>query len=158
MTRRSGAPKAVDPATSERLGRIRQRDTGPELALRALLRSAGIIGYRVRNYDLPGAPDVANRRRGWAVFVHGCYWHHHTGCYRATVPKNNARFWREKFANNRRRDAASVRRLRAMGFLVLIVWECDLLQNERRVEERIGRLIRSRHCRNTKYGRRGMPR
>lgn len=75
---------------------------------------------------LPGTPDLVNRRRGWAVFVHGCYWHGHLGCKRATVPKRNAEFWTEKIAANRRRDEAKIAALRALGFEVFVVWECEI--------------------------------
>jgi len=113
----------LDPATSERLSRIRQRGTAPELVVGAVLRELG-LRYRTRNRDLPGSPDFANRTGRWAVFVHGCFWHHHAGCVRATVPKRNRSFWLEKFAANRRRDARAVRMLRARGFRVVVVWEC----------------------------------
>ena len=57
----------------------RRRPDAPELATRAILRSLGFY-YRVRNRDLPGSPDIANRRRKWAVFVNGCFWHGHKNC------------------------------------------------------------------------------
>ncbi len=72
---------------------------------------------------MPGSPDFSNVRKGFAVFVNGCFWHHHTGCRRATVPGRNRMFWQEKFSENRRRDAARIRSLRAMG-LKVVVWEC----------------------------------
>lgn len=139
--RRNRPALEVDEATSLRLGRVRQRDTKPEQAVRAILRALG-LRYRTSNRDLPGAPDVANRTRRWAVFVHGCYWHHHRGCRRATVPKRNAEFWLEKFANNRRRDARALRGLRAMGYRTLVVWECEV---EGRPEA-VARRIRSALC------------
>src|SRR5579859_79851 len=67
---------------SKRMARVRQRGTAPELLVR---RAASSLGhrYRLKNKDLPGSPDLANRSKRWAVFVHGCYWHHHAGCSRA---------------------------------------------------------------------------
>jgi DNA mismatch endonuclease (patch repair protein) len=115
----------VDPATSARLGRIRQKDTAAEQAVRRLLHKLG-LRFRIRNRDLPGAPDLANRTRLWAVFVHGCFWHAHAGCYRATVPKRNRAFWLGKFSANRARDARALRALRGLGYRVLVVWECEL--------------------------------
>jgi DNA mismatch endonuclease, patch repair protein len=67
------------------------------------------------------------------VFVNGCFWHRHTGCSRATVPKANRAFWVEKFAANRARDARAVRALRRAGFRVAIIWECEVDRAESRL-------------------------
>lgn len=119
-------PKPVDPKRSALMSRVRQRGTAAELVVGTLLRSLG-VSYRLNVKALPGSPDFANRKRRWAIFVHGCFWHHHRGCKRATVPKTNETFWREKFAANRARDAKAVRALRGAGFRVAIVWECETL-------------------------------
>lgn len=113
-----------DARTSERMAGIRQKDTSAELVVRQVLHELG-HRYRVRNRDLPGSPDIANRSRRWAIFVHGCYWHRHPGCHRATTPKRNREFWQEKFAANTARDARVQFELVAMGFLVSVVWECE---------------------------------
>src|SRR5213594_720187 len=113
-TRSAKLPLLVDPETSARLARIRQKDTAAEQAVRRVLHELG-LRFRVRNRDLPGAPDAANRARRWAVFVHGCFWHAHAGCYRATVPKRNREFWVAKFADNRARDRRVTRELRRRG-------------------------------------------
>ena len=107
-----------------RMKRQRQRDTKPELMVRGVLRGLG-VGYRISNSDLPGSPDIANRKRKWAVFVHGCYWHHHQGCKRATIPKANRGWWQEKFERNHQRGDRKVRALQALGFAVVVVWECE---------------------------------
>lgn len=120
----SPAELVVDAATSRRLARVRRRDTEPEIAVRKALHKSG-FRYRVHNRDLPGSPDVANRSRGWAVFVHGCYWHHHRGCPRATVPKRNREFWLAKFAANRERDQRKTAELESLGYRVFTVWECE---------------------------------
>ena len=86
--------------------------------------------YRVAPSSLPGSPDVANKSQGWAMFVHGCYWHQHPSCSRATVPKNNRDWWLAKFDANRRRDAAKVEALEALGLRVLVVWECETRNDE----------------------------
>jgi DNA mismatch endonuclease (patch repair protein) len=114
----------TDEATSARLGRIRQRGTLPELAVRRIVSSFG-ARFTTSNRDLPGSPDLANRRRGWAIFVHGCYWHSHEGCPRATIPTRNRSFWEEKFTANRARDRKTIRELRRAGFRTLVVWECE---------------------------------
>jgi DNA mismatch endonuclease Vsr len=106
------------------MGRVRQKGSAAELKVAAALRSVG-VAYRKNVRALPGSPDFANRKRRWAVFVNGCFWHQHTGCSRATVPKANHCFWVEKFATNRKRDARAVRALRQAGFRVAIIWECE---------------------------------
>ena len=123
---------------------VKQHGTSPELAVRGILRDLG-VAYRVHNRDLPGSPDMANRRRHWAVFVNGCFWHGHRNCSKtkggrgSRVPKKNSEFWRKKLEDNRRRDARKCRELRARGFRVLIVWECQLRESDV-LRERLGRL------------------
>ncbi len=123
--RRPGRPLPQSPERSALLARVRRTKTSAEEEVARLLRAHG-LHYRRNVRTLPGSPDFANRRRGWAIFVNGCFWHHHTACTRATVPKNNRAFWEEKFVANRRRDAAKIRGLRALGFRVLVIWECEL--------------------------------
>ncbi|MBK7831962.1 MAG: DNA mismatch endonuclease Vsr [Gemmatimonadetes bacterium] len=138
-----GVRKLVtDPETSKRLSRIPQRDTGPEVVVRRLLHALG-LRFRVRNRDLPGSPDIANRTRRWAVFVHGCFWHAHTGCPKATTPKRNREFWEAKLAANRARDQRAVAQLRDAGWRVETVWECELSSADRsgRVATRLARTI-----------------
>lgn len=129
----------VDRETSARLGRIRQHGTAPELAVRGIARVVG-LAYRTRNRDLPGSPDLANRTRRWAVFVHGCYWHSHMGCYRATVPKRNRGFWKAKFQTNRERDRKAVADLRRLGYRVVTIWECEL-EKPALIRRRMERLV-----------------
>lgn len=105
--------------------RVKQRDTTLELVFRAYLRAWG-LAYRVCPRGLPGSPDVANCRRRWAVFINGCFWHGHQGCRLATVPKTNAAFWRDKLAANRARDVRKIKDLEDLGFLVLVIWQCEL--------------------------------
>ena len=114
----------VDEETSERMGRVRQKGTKPELIVRQIIHGLG-HRYRVENRDLPGSPDIANRSRGWAVLVHGCYWHRHRGCSRTTTPTRNRRFWEDKFQANVARDKRAVQELRRLGYRVVIVWECQ---------------------------------
>jgi len=120
---RTQRPQAQSPERARLLGRVKQSRTEPEEVVAAILRDLG-LAYRRNVRGLPGTPDFANRARRFAIFVNGCFWHRHTGCRRATVPKNNRDFWIAKFAANRKRDADRIRALRRMGFRVLIVWEC----------------------------------
>ena len=86
------------------------------------------MGHRFRKHvnSLPGKPDLANKRRRWAVFVHGCFWHSHSGCKLASSPKTNTDYWTEKLRGNRERDAAKIGELIALGFRVLVIWECEV--------------------------------
>lgn len=130
-------PKPADPRRSALMSRVRQRGTEAELAVAVALRQLG-IAYRLNVTSLSGSPDFANRKMKWAIFVHGCFWHQHTGCKRATVPKTNEDFWRDKFLTNRLRDARAIRELRRFGFRVSLIWECqtedpiDLIDRVRR--------------------------
>ncbi|HMR31421.1 MAG TPA: very short patch repair endonuclease [Geminicoccaceae bacterium] len=126
----------TDPARSALMRRVRQKRTAPEEAVAAMLRRAG-AGYRRNVRGLPGSPDFANRTRGWAIFVMGCFWHGHTDCRMATVPKRNRDFWLDKLQANRRRDARKIRALRAMAMRVCLVWECQLTSSAEQVETRI---------------------
>jgi len=126
---------------SARMGRVRQAGTEPELRIRRALTHSG-IRYRTKNRDLPGSPDIANRSRRWAIFVQGCFWHHHNGCVRATIPKANRPFWKAKFAANKRRDAEAARELRLLGYEVLTLWECET-HNDRFVRKSVARIAKS---------------
>lgn len=109
---------------------IRQHSTGPELAVRKILSALG-VRYRVSNRSLPGSPDIANRRRKWAIFVHGCYWHRHQNCPRSTTPTNNRQLWLDKFAANVMRDRVKKGELQQMGYTVLTIWECQVEDRSR---------------------------
>jgi DNA mismatch endonuclease Vsr len=115
----------TDAATSARMARIGQKGTAPEMIVRRAATTAG-LRYTVNNRDLPGSPDLANRSRRWAIFVHGCYWHRHAGCRHATTPRTNTEFWLNKFSRNVARDAEARGSLRREGYRVLTVWQCEL--------------------------------
>ena len=102
---------------SKMMSAVRRRDTKPELLVRKIAHS---LGYRFRLYrsDLPGRPDLVFPRFKVALFVHGCFWHSHQGCRKATVPQTNARFWSAKLEGNRRRDERAVLALRNLGWTV----------------------------------------
>ena len=104
---------------------VKSRDTGPERAVRALLRPIA-PGYRLHRCDLPGKPDIVYSSRKLAIFVHGCFWHGH-GCPRgARMPKANADYWRAKITRNRARDAKTLAAYSALGWRALVVYECEL--------------------------------
>ncbi len=133
----------TDAATSARMGRIRQSGTAPEMTVRRALSTLG-VRYTVRNQDLPGSPDLANRSRRWAIFVHGCYWHRHAGCHKATTPRTNTDFWLNKFSRNVARDAAARGRLKRRGYQVLTFWQCECeRQSSAGLTNRLARLSHS---------------
>jgi DNA mismatch endonuclease (patch repair protein) len=109
---------------SERMAKIRGQNTKPELHVRRALHAAG-FRFRLHRKDLPGRPDLVLPKYGSVVFVHGCFWHAHH-CQKGRIPATRSEFWREKFEGNKKRDASNVRELRAMGWRVLHVWECEL--------------------------------
>jgi DNA mismatch endonuclease (patch repair protein) len=104
---------------------VKSRDTTPELAVRRLLRAAG-IGYRLGGRGLPGRPDLVMPGRRLAVFVHGCFWHGHDCARGARQPRANAAYWTAKIGRNRERDQQTLEALQAAGWRVVTVWECDL--------------------------------
>ncbi len=110
---------------SERMSRIRSKDTSPEVALRRALHALG-LRFKLHRKDLPGRPDIVLPRHKAVVFVHGCFWHRHAGCRVATTPKSNTAFWQDKFERNVARDARSIELLEAQGWNVLVAWECEL--------------------------------
>lgn len=113
-----------DPETSARMARIKSKDTKPELLVRRAL-SARNVGYVTHDSSLPGTPDIANKSRGWAIFVHGCFWHAHE-CDEFRPPSRNVEYWTKKFASNRARDKVNVIELEKKGFKVITLWECEI--------------------------------
>ena len=109
---------------SERMAKIRGSGTKPEIKLAKTLREAG-LRFRQQVQGIPGKPDFAHRTAKMAVFVHGCFWHGHA-CQGGRIPATNSEFWRQKIVTNKRRDARNVRRLRASGWKVVVVWECRI--------------------------------
>jgi DNA mismatch endonuclease, patch repair protein len=111
-------------ARSRRMAGIRGKDTRPELAVRS---TAHNLGYRFRLHrrDLPGTPDLVFPGRRKVVFVHGCFWHRHSGCKRAATPADRRAYWQAKFDGNVERDIRKEVQLLAAGWDVLIIWECE---------------------------------
>lgn len=129
---------------SQRMARIRSSNTSPELALRRELHRLG-LRFTLDNKKLVGKPDLVFPRHRAIVFVHGCFWHRHQGCNICTTPKSNTSFWQEKFDRNVARDARVSAQLDAMGWRVLIAWECELQSGirARATAERLAGLIRA---------------
>jgi DNA mismatch endonuclease, patch repair protein len=118
-------PQPVAASRSALMSRIRQRGSAPELAVRAILRREG-YNFKTNGALLPGSPDIYVPGMKLAVFVHGCFWHRHSGCKACTTPKRNRAFWLDKFRENVARDQRKIGQLRRLGYRVMIVWECDV--------------------------------
>jgi DNA mismatch endonuclease (patch repair protein) len=103
---------------------VRGKNTKPERAVRVALFAAG-YRYRIHRRDLPGAPDIVLPRYRVVVFVHGCFWHGHD-CPRGRRPASNTEFWNAKLSRNQTRDHSQRAALEALGWTVVIVWECDI--------------------------------
>ena len=106
------------------MSRISGRNTQPELVVRSVLHRLG-YRFRLHGEGLPGRPDIVLPRHRAIVFVHGCFWHHHSGCRFAYRPKTNVAFWSDKFKQNVERDSRNRRELRRLGWHVIVVWECQ---------------------------------
>ena len=112
---------------SERMSRVRGKDSKPEMVVRRLVHRMG-YRYRLHRRDLPGTPDLVFPSRKKAIFVHGCFWHRHPdpACKLARLPKSRLDFWEPKLEGNRRRDRDNQARLSELGWDVLVVWECQI--------------------------------
>lgn len=137
------AGERVDRARSALMGRVPGKNTKPELVVR---REVHALGYRFRLHrnDLPGTPDLVFPRLRKVLFVHGCFWHRHEGCSRTTTPKTRAAYWQEKFERNVQRDRRNVAMLEALGWKVLVIWECETFDRSVLVESLSSFLASSR--------------
>ena len=120
----------TDSTRSALMKKVRQRDTSAELAVRRILHDIG-ARFRVNVRGLPGTPDIANKAKLKAVFVHGCFWHYHEDCPRGKLPRTNRHFWLEKLEGNRARDERKQQALENLGFEICTVWECELTDQAR---------------------------
>lgn len=118
---------------------VRGRNTRPEIAVRRLLHRMG-LRFRLHDNSMPGRPDIVLPRWRTVVFVHGCFWHRHAGCGKATNPEANRAFWMDKFNQNRARDRRNRRQLRRLGWNVIVVWECETGRLDR-LEARLKRVL-----------------
>ena len=103
---------------------VKGGNTTPEIAVRKAIHSLG-LRFRLHRRDLPGSPDIVLSRLKTIVFVHGCFWHRHNGCKKASTPATRGAFWADKFAANIARDKRVVKELRQLGWKVIVVWECE---------------------------------
>lgn len=115
----------VDPATRSRMmSGIRGKNTRPEVKIRKALHAKG-FRYQLHRKDLPGKPDMVFPKYRAVVFIHGCFWHRHC-CSLFRWPSSNVDFWQNKLSGNQQKDIVNNAGLEALGWKVLIVWECAI--------------------------------
>lgn len=124
------------------MSRIGSKNTKPELLVRSVLHRVG-YRFRIHAKNLPGRPDIVLARRHVVIFVNGCFWHRHTDCKFAYMPKSRVAFWNKKFRENVERDRLRVDALRKQGWHVHVIWECET-RDLARLEKRIRSLVRAR--------------
>jgi DNA mismatch endonuclease, patch repair protein len=111
---------------TERMRRIGKKDTKPELLVRKALTAMG-YRYRLQVGLLPGTPDIVLRRHRKIIFVHGCFWHRHNCPSGLKLPTSKPEYWAPKLEKNRIRDESNITQLRALGWDVLVIWECETM-------------------------------
>jgi DNA mismatch endonuclease, patch repair protein len=116
---------APDEGTRKRMQAVQRFNSEPEKVVQVILRT---LGYRFTTHArlLPGKPDIVLSRARKIIFVHGCFWHGHAGCKRATIPQRNRKLWIEKIQKNKIRDRNASKRLLKTGWRSLIIWECEI--------------------------------
>lgn len=124
------------------MSRVRAKDTKPERLVRSLLHSMG-YRFRLHRKDLPGSPDIILPKYRAAIFIHGCFWHQHPGCRKATIPKKNAEYWEPKLRRNAERDVQAERILQELGWRVLTLWECEIRRDAGALPGRLESFLRS---------------
>ena len=105
--------------------RIKSKNTSPELSVRSFLHRHG-FRFRICDSRLPGKPDIVLKKHNLIIQIRGCFWHQHPGCKRATIPSSNTEYWHPKLQRNIERDQQTDAELAALGWKVVILWECDV--------------------------------
>lgn len=127
---------------SANMAAIRAKDTRPEMIVRSLAHRLG-FRFRLHRHDLPGKPDLVFPSRKKVIFVHGCFWHQHTGCREGRVPSSRPEYWVPKLKRNVVRDSSNADHLRGAGWKILTIWECQTA-NEFAVRLAIDKFLRPR--------------
>lgn len=123
------------------MSKVRAKNTRPEILVRSYLHRHG-LRFRINKSSLPGKPDIILPKYKAIVFVNGCFWHHHQApnCKLARIPKSNVSFWKQKILGNAKRDTETIKKLKALGWRVFCVWECQLTHPEDTLSELISQI------------------
>ena len=118
------------------MSRIASSNTKPEKDVRSALHE---MGYRfgLNRKELPGKPDIVIPKFKTVIFVHGCFWHRHIDCPNTAIPKTRTEFWQAKFRATVERDMKKNQELKAAGWRVIVVWECELKKDSQAVLHKI---------------------
>jgi DNA mismatch endonuclease (patch repair protein) len=126
------------------MSRIRSKNTQLDKSMRKLLRKAG-ISFKMYPKIL-GNPDFLVGGK-IAIFCDSSFWHGHNWkkLKGRLLLGSNAEYWVEHIARNRRRDRHVTRILRKQGYLVIRMWDKDILKSPEKCASEIRSLMRSRY-------------
>lgn len=110
---------------SYNMSRIKSKDTKPEMLVRKFLHKNG-FRYRLNVKDLLGKPDIVLAKYKTVIFIHGCFWHGHEGCKKASLPKTRTEWWTDKIHKNTENDQKAETTLSDLGWKIITIWECEL--------------------------------
>ena len=137
------APHASSVAVHNSMIANKRRDTKPEIVVRQMLREMGYKGYRLDWKKAPGHPDIAYPGKKIAIFVHGCFWHRCPRC-NLPMPKTHQEYWIPKLERNVQRDEENTRRLTEDGWLVIVIWECQINDDSDKVRAILRNALQTR--------------
>lgn len=145
QNRASSAPVSAESiARSNQMRLITSRNTKPEMVVRKYLWRLG-YRYRLHQRKLPGTPDLVFAGRRKVVFINGCFWHQHPDpdCRLTRMPKSRLSYWQAKLLANQARDEVNHKSLIAKGWMVFVVWECELRKPQSDVLHRLVEFLES---------------
>jgi DNA mismatch endonuclease (patch repair protein) len=116
------------------MGKIAGKDTKPEILIRKWLFAKG-FRYRKNDKRLPGTPDIVLPKYRTVIFIHGCFWHSHEGCKKSKLPETAKEFWAQKINQNQVRDRTSHENLEAVGWQVIVIWQCEISSRAKQKEK-----------------------
>ena len=137
---------------SEIMSNVRSRNTKPEMIFRRQLHALG-YRYRLNVKDLSGKPDIVLPKYRTVILIHGCFWHQHPGCKKATIPKTRPDFWKQKLLSNIDRDKINVDKLESEGWHVITIWECEIGKDHKRAISQIDDQLRKMASQNCDLGK-----
>lgn len=128
---------------SKIMSHIKSKDTSIEMMVRRRLFAMG-YRYRVNYKALPGKPDIVFTKKKIAIFIHGCYWHgHDCGSRYAHTSQSNKAYWGPKIERTKQRDQEHIQELEALGWKVVVLWECQLRGDFEKTIQKLLKLLSS---------------